>query len=425
MRDLPDPLFYGSDLSQALRNNLEQAKADIDGVPEKQFLHASDDEVAEHIFSKREVLPLSLHEDRMQMETHETKIDVRNDPMRAVFDKSRPCLVAGVRVVVSVPFDGDAGLWKCQPSRFTLNPPRAHVCAGRGDNGGHIEILWECPSDTVGDGAAIKREVESTLNRIRSYLDTIHKDVEAHNEQLRSHIRQYCAHRRQRLGKHTQIAKTLNIPLKRDPTAPALQPLPITRKLVKPLPSPTNRPAEPGIRDEDYEHILSVIRHEGRSFEATPRTFAKHDEEELRDIILAHLNGHYQGLATGESFRNSGKTDIRIEDQNRAAFIAECKVWRGVKEVGTALEQLLSYLTWRDCKAALIVFNKSIAGFTALQEKLNDAVKNHSNCESELPCNQRGEWRFRLHSAEDSDHKVLLQVFFFNLFCDKAGGEKT
>jgi hypothetical protein len=43
------------------------------------------------------------------------------------------------------------------------------------------------------------------------------------------------------------------------------------------------------------EEQVNVIRHEGRSFEATPGTFVKHDEEELRDIILAHLNGHYEG----------------------------------------------------------------------------------------------------------------------------------
>ncbi|MFC1895726.1 cell division protein FtsA [Thermodesulfobacteriota bacterium] len=64
------------------------------------------------------------------------------------------------------------------------------------------------------------------------------------------------------------------------------------RKLIKPLPSAPAKAAVPGIRDEDYKHILNVIRHEGRSFEATPGTFAKHDEEELRDIILAHLNSH-------------------------------------------------------------------------------------------------------------------------------------
>lgn len=415
MRGLPDLLFYESDLSQALRGNLEQAKEDIDSISEKQFLHASNDEIVEHVFSKREVVPLTLHEDHKQMETHETKIDVRNDPRRGEFDSSRPCMAEGVRVTVSVPFDGDARLWKCQPSRFTANPPRAHVRAGRGDNGGHVEVVWECPSDSIGDGTAIKHELDSTLNSIKSYLDTIRQDVEAHNRQLHGHIRQHSAHRRQRLGKHSKIAKTLNIPLKRAPGAPSVAPLPIKRKLVKPLPAPSNKPPEPGIRDEDYNHILDVIRHEGRSFEATPRTFAKH-EEELRDIILAHLNGHYQGQATGETFRKTGKTDIRIEDQNRAAFIAECKVWRGERELSRALEQLMGYLTWRDCKGALIIFNVRNARFTELQTKLPEAMTSHRLSINEVSGQQAGEWRFQMRSVEDEDRMVTIHVFLFDLY---------
>jgi len=86
----------------------------------------------------------------------------------------------------------------------------------------------------------------------------------------------------------------------------------------------------------------------------------------LRDILLAHLNGHYQGDATGEAFRRSGKTDIRIEDGIRAAFVAECRVWNGQKELSQAIDQLLGYLTWRDCKAAIIIFNKHNSKFSGL-----------------------------------------------------------
>jgi len=60
-----------------------------------------------------------------------------------------------------------------------------------------------------------------------------------------------------------------------------------------------------------------VIRHEGCSYERTPEPFAKHDEEELRDILMSHLNGHYHGLANGEAFRKRGKqifaSSLKIE----------------------------------------------------------------------------------------------------------------
>jgi hypothetical protein len=82
-------------------------------------------------------------------------------------------------------------------------------------------------------------------------------------------------------------------------------------------------------RDNVYVDILKIFRHEGRTWESTPKTYFVHPAEELRDMLLAHLNGHYEGVATGETFRMSGKTDIRIEDNSRAAFITECKIWEG------------------------------------------------------------------------------------------------
>ena len=141
-----------------------------------------------------------------------------------------------------------------------------------------------------------------------------------------------------------------------------------------------------------------------------------HNEEELRDIVLANLNSVYEGDATGEQFRKKGKTDICIEDSNRAAFVAECKIWRGEENLTAAVDQLLGYLTWRDCKTALIVFNKEISGFVPLQPKLEEALREHAMCEGPITCGQAGEWRFRFRSAEDTDHKVTVHVFFFNLF---------
>src|SRR5207248_3253533 len=91
-----------------------------------------------------------------------------------------------------------------------------------------------------------------------------------------------------------------------------------------------------------------------------------------RDIVLAHLNGHYKGDASGETFRGSGRTDLRIEAESRAAFVAECKVWKGSQIIQESVDQLLGYLTWRDCKAALVIFNKNVAGFSKASRLMSD-----------------------------------------------------
>jgi len=416
VRNTSEVLFCSNDLSDTLSANLEQAKKDVDQISEGRFLHSGDEEIIEHVFSKREVIPLTLHEDRTSVDRQETQVDVRHDRMRIVLDANRPCLVHGVRITVTVSFEGDPTLWHCRPNEFNLNPPSAYVSATQGECGGHIEIILEYPSDKAGDAEAIKKTIERILANIRWYLEIIRKDVEAHNQQLRNHIGQRVKQRRERLARHESIIKTLNIPLTRRPGAPDVAALPIHRRIVRPLPTAPGKPPEPGIREEEYAHILKVIRHEGLSFETTPQTFTKHDEEELRDIILAHLNGHYLGLATGETFRKGGKTDIRIEDQNRAAFVAECKVWRGETELANAIDQLLGYLTWRDCKGALIVFNFRNAKFAELQAKLPEVVKSHRLFLSEVYGQDSGEWRFRMRSLEDEDRIVTLHVFLFNLY---------
>ena len=231
-------------------------------------------------------------------------------------------------------------------------------------------------------------------------------------------IRKAIKARQERLKTHSGIADMLGIPLRRRDGVPAVEPIHIERTLVKPLPPPPKSrfKPEPGITDTDYDHILSVIRHEGRTFEATPHTYAVHDEEELRDIILAHLNGHYKGSATAETFRRRGKTDIRIEAADRAAFVAECKIWGGPKELTSGINQLLGYLTWRDCKAAMLIFNKHNAKFTGLLEKIPETLRSHQNFRRDLEQQGDGEWRYVFTSIEDEQRQIILHVFVFDIY---------
>ena len=71
------------------------------------------------------------------------------------------------------------------------------------------------------------------------------------------------------------------------------------------------------------------------------------------------MRGHTQHLtiAPGETFNVSGKTDILVRSGDRNVFVAECKFWHGPKRFDDAITQLLGYLTWRDSKVALVIFN--------------------------------------------------------------------
>ncbi|WP_303760102.1 hypothetical protein, partial [Alcanivorax jadensis] len=111
----------------------------------------------------------------------------------------------------------------------------------------------------------------------------------------------------------------------------------------------------------DYQKILELIHSIGKMFERLPSTYAEKSEEELRDHILVSLQGLIVGggSATGETFNRKGKTDILIRKNDENEFVGECKFWSGPAGLKQAIDQLLSYLSWRDKKAALIVFVKN------------------------------------------------------------------
>lgn len=113
-------------------------------------------------------------------------------------------------------------------------------------------------------------------------------------------------------------------------------------------------------------------------FERLPSTYAKKEEEHLRDHILLTLGAAVIGSATGETFNKRGKTDILVRNlvSGSNEFVGECKFWRGEVVYHRAIDQLLSYLSWRDNKAAVILFvpNK---GFSNVLQSIRDSTPRH------------------------------------------------
>jgi hypothetical protein len=105
----------------------------------------------------------------------------------------------------------------------------------------------------------------------------------------------------------------------------------------------------------DHERILRIIHEVGKAMEQHPGAHRGKSEEELRDHILTTLRTHFPNT-TGESFNYRGKTDILVRRESENIFVGECKIWSGQKDFLAAIDQLLGYLTWRDSRAALVIF---------------------------------------------------------------------
>jgi hypothetical protein len=407
MHNRPSYLFKDQSLSDYIYQTLQSVQSHADQIPKDQFMVSSENELKEHLYQSLCLESLILHTDKAVMEQRETRVSVH--------DWGETVSVPGTAVEIEIPYTGPSMLWKCQPSTVTSSPPIGDICNNR-QRQPILRIRIQKRQNA--EQKEFQSEYQRSLEQIEKYLSWTNKDVSGLNRQLPDQIERAIKSRRERLEKHEGLSTILNIPMKSRDGAPSIDPIRVSRRITKPLPAPpaSGYEPEPGISEDVFEDILSMIRHEGRSFETTPKTFSKFDEEELRDIVIAHLNGHFEGGATGETFRKSGKTDIRIEDNERNAFVGECKIWRGAKQIADALDQLSGYLTWRDCKASLIVFNTKVAGFTGLLDKLPEAISKYPLILENQGAKGNGEWRYLFRSKEDEARKVIIHVFIFNLY---------
>ena len=165
---------------------------------------------------------------------------------------------------------------------------------------------------------------------------------------------------------------------------------------------------------DEYEHILSVLSNMVEVMERSPRAFKHMGEEDLRTHFLVHLNGHYEGQATGETFNYEGKTDILIRAEGRNIFIAECKFWTGPAGLTDALDQLLGYTAWRDTKTALLLFNRNRNMSTVLNG-IPKTVRDHSNYKSERTTKSETEFRYIFGHRDDINREITLSILAFDV----------
>lgn len=97
-------------------------------------------------------------------------------------------------------------------------------------------------------------------------------------------------------------------------------------------------------------------------------------------------------------------------------FVAECKFWKGKQGLHDAISQLLSYLTWRDTKTALLIFVRNTTMSTAING-VKENVTSHENYKSTSAPKGETWFNYIFTMPNDSDREVFLavQIFDFNI----------
>jgi hypothetical protein len=265
------------------------------------------------------------------------------------------------------------------------------------------------------------REVEAELKLLEWWIDARNKDIEQHNPKLKRTIDQAIQRRRQTIEQRTEefddLLKKVRIPLKAKPAAQSsVIDLSIRREIRPVLRPPRARQPEELVLDKDKVlAVIEIVDRTGRQFENAPFSYAKLGEEDLRSIILNHLNTIFEAGATGETFSKKGKTDIYLVIPTGGILIAECKYWTGQAHYSQTIDQLFGYLTWRHNYGICVTFSRNV-GFTNILEQAEHAIRGHATFKGVL--RRIAESHFEsVHRFPDDDRKAVeVHHLFYDLY---------
>ena len=397
--------FRDGDTFATFRNITEQVTRDIEALENDYVLKASCAELERYYVSQMMVTPLALDAKNHYIDSQKgTQLDVSHDFRRGVFGQER-IVVKGTSIDIAIPFTGDPVLWRIRPRSYSLSGyPELEI---RDD-----VVVFSCsfPDDSP-EPEHLKAKIESSISSLAGAVSNLAGDVENHNREAPRIVRAALERKLSKAKAALSAVADLGIPIKQRPS-PATFVVPTKRREY-----PISRPSvpkekfapEPVLDQCEYEHILGVLRSMALVIERSPGSFASLDEEAIRTHFLLQLNGHYEGLATGETFNSSGKTDILIRAANKNVFIAECKFWRGPKSFSDSINQLLRYLSWRDSKCALLIFNQT-KDSSAVRRKMHEIMLARAEYRKTANHDANGDSRYVFVKESDPGREIQVHT---------------
>ena len=401
--------------SGSLRDRLEglniKLMEELARFSQDEILTMDIDECVDNLVERYAVLPPKILRDKIYFdEPASVNIDLSARTFSALQWTGRPSYVNGTSWVFHIPIEGEIELLWDRASTFTYGPPGGSI------SGNEVILSYEL-TEQEQDADKLEKMVKSELDDLEKHLQWTATDVSSYNQNLGNIARSALKTMKDKAMKDRGIAATLPFSMKRRSDAPRIYTVPLERKKVAaPVTTASGKgiQIEPALENLEYENILKIITNMVNVMERSPRAFVHMNEEDLRTHFLVQLNGQYEGQATGETFNYEGKTDIMIKDKDRALFIAECKFWDGEKAFTETIDQILRYLSWRDTKAAIIIFNRR-QGFSEVLRKLKEAFQKHPNYVRGYSQKSETEFRGVFHHKDDNGREITLSVLAFNL----------
>lgn len=397
-------LFHPGDLVATLENHRKKLGEEIDNLSEDYVLKVNEAEYIKQKVASETLRPLSIESGVEVVRDHEEQRACQGH--FSTFIERVPCLDVSLR------FSGDKGLFKMRQNPFS-EPPKGRIVGNEIYATFTIE-RGETPEST-------RRNIDRWEQRIRSHISDQQPHLDAWNNNLEQLITGRFRATKDRYLKKNELVASIGLPIRRREGDSGTYSVGLPPKRInistptQPLTVPPGQYSpHPSVDEQSYQDILGPIRWTGRTMERDPAAYACLHEEHLRTQFLALLNGSFEGQGTGESFSVNGKTDIMLKVKDRPVFIAECKFWDGPAGFNKIIDQLTSYLTWRDSKTAILLFVRNVDVVPVL-EQIPQLVASHRLFTKRESTNQAGEFRFVLRNAQDESLPLVVTIMCFHL----------
>lgn len=402
--------FNDWDLAIVLGANKQEMVKKIDAFKNEEIMANDLEVLASNLYEEFRIEPVEIMDEEFsKRHIKQAKIKKWIEPFYRDSYGREYAEVDGIVMIFYFPFTGEEDLFKYRASTFALGP-YPNISISQGFVSLRYEYsLKEMQGERAKDSALEK--LEHDIKDIRDGISYANKDVESYNASLQKQALHFLEEKKKKVESFFSVANMFEVPVKK--SAYAETHVPLQRKIV-PIAHEYKKEDIYSISDANYADILATIKHMGSTYERTPKSYAAMKEEDLRNTLLAALNGTYLGGAVGEAFRNNGKTDICIEEKNRAAFVAECKMWTGQKAIADALKQLDSYLTWRDCKTALIYFVRK-KDFLAILQTAEEALRALPEMR-QVQILDKNEFKCCMISTQNPGQQIQVRVMLFNMY---------
>lgn len=405
-------IFAESQLDTHLSSVRQSIHAEVYREDRNRLLNVNETEYIDYIVRKYVIDAISFIWDQVQVSQREEMIPSSRFP--GSFDVYPNKSYLKQIITYHIPYTGDSQLLAMRPSSFIMwSTDVKHFPVRSSTNIGEIQvdiINWRDEPDEI------KREFDHIIRFLRQQALNSVEEIKIFNNRLEDEVTSLIRGRKQQLLRESSLLASLGVPIKQTKDVPTTFAVPIQRTTIqvqRPQSSSEPYKPDPVLNEEIYRAILRICRDTGVELERHPSIYAGKDEETLRDHLIMVLSPHFHSV-TGETFNLAGKTDILIRHEGKNVFVAECKVWTGSKGHFSTIDQVLSYLTWRDSKAAIVYFvsNKNL---DPVFQEIEKSTPSH-------PCfvkfdgqGDDGWFNYQFHLPEDHTRGVKLAILCFHL----------